>query len=111
VTQTAEPAVDYPAEFAGTLGIEWPAGDLAAGKALHGWKITPYDAEGPVTTVSEIALHASVLGLIWADLTMFTDKDGRPVLHLPDHQAPHLGGDGRPTEATFPYLITSMRVR
>ena len=50
---------------------------------MPGYQITPYDDDGPVTTVSRITVHCAAEGLIWAELTMFADRDGKPILHWP----------------------------
>jgi hypothetical protein len=109
---------ETPAEFAGAIGIEWPAGDIAAMRILPGYRVAPYDADGPITTVESFTLiaHASATGIIWAEVTLFTDAAGRPVLRDdPDRPAgervPWLTGDGELRTGTFPFLVTSMRVR
>jgi len=117
VAEAAPPAIEdagaMPAEFAGCIGIEWPAADVAAGNVMPGWQVTPYDADGPVTTVESFTLvaHASAAGIVWAEVTLLTDADGRPVLHLPEGEGPHFGEDGEASTGTFPFLVTGMRVK
>lgn len=109
-----DPPPACPAGFAGTIGIEWPAGSEAGDEGIPGWRIAFYDAEGYVTTVSRMELHAEVAGFIWANLTVFTDAAGKPVLHMPDGHLPadvaeQVIADGEWRTGTFPFLVTSMR--
>jgi hypothetical protein len=104
-----------PVEYAGTICVEWPGGMEGPGRAIPAWKVSFYDDGGTVATVSSATLHASVCGYVWAELTMFAGRDGKPVLHLPEGPAPNssvlpLGEDGEVIIGTFPFLITGMRV-
>lgn len=104
-----------PAEFAGAIGIEWPAA-CAAGQVIPAWRIAFWDEAGWVTTISRMTLHAECTGVIWAELTMFADTAGKPLLHLPGGAAAGteivpLDDDGQPVYGTFPFLVTSMRVK
>ena len=112
-----EAVPEMPAEWAGEIGIEWPAARPGA-PAMSGWGVTPYDADGPVTTVQSITLHAAADSLVWAELTMFADEDGKPVLHGDWERAggtpvpvPWLTEDGETRSGTFPFLITSMKMQ
>ena len=100
-----------PAEFAGEIGIEWPAADFTAARAMPGWKVSVYDDGGPVTTVTSasVVAHTSADGVIWAEVTMFADEDGRPVPHLPPGRRPYIR-DGEYVTGTFPFLVTGMRM-
>lgn len=101
---------EMPAEWAGTIGIEWPAA-TPGGHAMSGWGVTLYDADGPVTTVQSITLHAAADSLVWAELTMFATEDGKPVLHTGKGYEPAAVHGGEIAMGTFPFLITSMKVQ
>lgn len=103
-----EPGEHGPA--VGFIGIEWPAGEGAGDRAIPAWRVAFYDDGGYVTTIKTMTLHADVHAFIWADLTMFADADGKPVLHLPKGQDPHCGEDGDVAYGTFRFLIGGMRV-
>lgn len=100
---------EWADHFTGIIGIEWPAaGPGLPGKALPGWRVTPYDGDGPVLTVQRLTIHASADGLVWAELAMFADRDGNPILH----GKPVILEDGiQVLTGTFRFLVTSMRVR
>jgi hypothetical protein len=117
VTDLAEDtaADGMPAEFAGEIGIEWPAADIADVRAIAGWKVGVYDTDGPVTTVlsGSVVAHLSAEGIIWAEVTLYADADGTPVLHLPEKMPPaefadRFVVDGEARTATFPFLVTGM---
>ena len=58
-----------------------------------------------ITTVSRFLVHCDAVDLIWAELTMFTGPDGRPVYD----GAPNIV-DGQPTEGTFGFLVSEMQI-
>jgi hypothetical protein len=105
---------ERPAEFAGTIGIRWPTGGESA--RIDAWKISFYDEAGPVCTIDRMTLHTDVSdGPVWAELRMFADRDGKPVLHCPEGATPQshvlpLDDDGQVIYGTFPFLVTSMGV-
>lgn len=91
-----------PDHFAGDIGVEWPAEPWGRSLAfLSGWAIRFYNADGYVHTILEMALHATADDIMWADLTMYADAGGRPLLTL------H-GAEPKRT-AVFPFLVTGMR--
>lgn len=93
-------------EFDGEIGITWPAGK---GEALPGWRLAPYNADGPVNTITEFTLHARADDIVWAEATMFADADGRPVYDVPHGAKLHLGDDGKPATGTFRFRVTEVR--
>jgi hypothetical protein len=92
----------------GEIGIEWPVHARGTRWAIAGWGVAPFNADGPVTTISEITLHAKASGIIWAEVVMFTDEDGQPIYRTPAKL--HLGEDGKPVTGTFRFLVTEMRI-
>lgn len=105
---TDEPAGREP--FDGEIGIEWPPGRPNSGWALIGALAAPFNADGPITTITEFTLHAKATDLIWATVTMFADEDGQPVYRTSLDRKLHLGEDGKPVTGTFRFLVTEMRV-
>ena len=94
-----------PEKFAGRVIIEWPPSGRAG--ILLGWhvQITDADTGKPITTVTSLAvLHAEAEGIVWADLTMFADEDGAPVLD----GVPPLR-DGEVILSAFPFEVAEMR--
>lgn len=110
---------ELPAEFAGCIGIEWPAmlDQAAAFRAgrIAGWAVSLYDDAGLVTTVIALKVHASATSVIWAELWMYATEDGQPLLHPETGDGGAVviptGGDGEPVIGKFPFLVTSMRVK
>jgi hypothetical protein len=92
----------------GEIGIEWPPHAQRTRWAIAGWGVAPFNAEGFITTISEITLHAKASGIIWAEVAMFTDEAGQPIYRTPAKL--HLAEDGRPVTGTFRFLVTEMRV-
>jgi len=101
------------AQYRGAIVIEWPRAAPHGVGAIIGRMVSVYDAftgsepgPKPISTVSEIALRVSVDEIVTADLTMFADEAGNPILDgepVPD-------GDGFRT-GVFPFLVSEMRVR
>lgn len=103
---------DRPEHFEGTVTIEWtPDGP----SPMRGWRFMISTEDGaPVTTVTDLTIHASADSTVWAELTMFADEDGNPVLITED--GPRLAGitlgdDGKPLTATFAFEVAGMGVR
>ena len=73
---------------------------------LNGWAITLTDeATGePIRTVMalRVVLNAAAGDLVWAECEMYATPDGKPYYEAP--------GMGPPVVATFPFLVTEMRV-
>jgi hypothetical protein len=101
---------ERPSEFAGTCIITWPR-PSGTGGVLAGWGVAITDAATgeqifAVTGIT-VHLHADAKGLIWADLEMFADRDGKPLLS----GTPILGPDGGEIlTGVFPFLVSGMRV-
>jgi hypothetical protein len=111
VTGDTAGAAEAAPPYRGVIVIEWPA---AAGTGPYacmiGAKVAISDAVTgkPVVTCSsaDITVHADANALVTADLTLFADEDGEPVLDgepVPD-------GEGSRT-GTFPFVVAEMRVR
>jgi len=72
----------------------------------RGVKISDAVSGKLITTCSEITVHADAGALVTADLTLFADEDGEPLLE----GKPVQGGEGFLT-GTFPFVVSEMRVR
>ena len=114
VTETAgTEAGEEPLAYRGAIVIEWPKAAPHGVGAIAGRMVSVYDAftggepgPKPITTVSEIALRVSADEIVTADLTMFADEAGDPILD----GEPVRDGDGFRT-GVFPFLVSEMRVR
>ena len=110
--------------YYGRVIIEWPAPLKQAGhRALTGWGCTVYDAEtgkciNSVTKIDvpAVTVHADAQRWVTADLAMFADAEGMPVLFPDDPE--HSGSvlifmdeDGHVRWGTFLFLVAEMRVR
>jgi hypothetical protein len=97
-----------PEPFRGTVIIEWPApvGPLPY-SALLGRAAAVTDAVTgkPITTCSGITVRAVVDEIVTAELTLFADADGNPVL-----DGKPVLGDGEILTGTFPFAVAAMRV-
>lgn len=108
------PSREVPdAGYRGAIVIEWPKAAPHGVGAIIGRMVSVYDAftggetgPKPITTVSEISLRVSMDEIVTADLTMFADEAGDPIL---DGQ-PVLDGD-EIRIGVFPFLVAEMRVR
>ena len=106
------PFREPPAEYEGTITIEWPAPDAA--DAVRAWKVTPRTQDGTViTTAVKITVHVVPDDIVWAEMTMFTDADGKPVYSTPSEPGKpwvlHVA-DGKPAQGTFAFLVAGMSV-
>ena len=75
----AEPGPPYR----GLVVIEWPAptgGSVYACMLGRGVKVTDAATGKPITTCSDLTVHADPGAIVTADLTLFADADGEPVL-------------------------------
>lgn len=110
-------------QYYGAVIIEWPAPkQVDPDRPLAGWGCSILDAGTgkQITTVEKIsipAVTADATNFITADLTMFADEDGLPVLFpepspgKPGSVKIFLDADGKPRAGTFPFLVAEMRVR
>lgn len=100
------------AQYRGVIRIEWPPPGAGPYSAMAGCRVSITDAVTgkPVTACShaDITVHADAGELVTADLTLFADADGEPLL---DGDAV-LNGDGTDIlTGVFPFLVGEMRVR
>ena len=120
-TTTAEPAdpdtSETAPEFYGHIIIEWPAPRKASYPVpLAGGGCSIYDADTSrqIVTAEQITVSADAAHWITAQLTVCTDDKGLPVLFQNEDGSvtiyPDEDGNGVRT-ATFPFLVTEMRVR
>ena len=114
-TEAPDTGVHPKAHYAyyGRVIIEWPAPGRSG--ALPGWGCSILDAETgqQVVTVSRVSVTADAEDAIRADLTMFADDNGMPVL-FPDidgNLTIWQAGDGDIKTGTFLFLVAEMRVR
>lgn len=109
MTAQAPGPEDSSPEYRGVIVIEWPPpyGSVPH-SAINGSLIVITDAltGKAVTTCSHVTVHADAAELVTADLTMFADADGEPVLD----GMPVLGAEEILT-GTFPFFVAEMRVR
>lgn len=107
-TLASYPVPDGAPEFKGTIVIEWPVASPQPGATtvLPAPFTTVRDAEdGKVIPCAGFTLHAPASGLITADVAVFLDKSGEIIC---DPDVIWRESDGIP--ATFPFLVTEMRV-
>lgn len=98
-----------PDQYRGVIAIEWPAPVGATPySAVSGRAVAIADAVTgkPVTTCSRLTVRADVAEIVTADLILFADADGNPILD----GVPVLGDDEILT-GTFPFVVSEMRVR
>lgn len=97
---------DRPEQFEGAVTIGWTQGPAP----MPGWRFMPRTEDGQaITTVTHLTLHASAQDVVWAELTMFADEDGKPlfegaavILPGPEH--------GEILTGTFAFLVMAMTV-
>jgi len=110
VTEADEAETPELPPLDGEIGIEWPRATFGAGWAVPGWRLSPFNTDGPINTISRITLHADALSIVWAEVTMFVGEDGRPLYRSDRIQRLRLDDDGKPVTGTFRFLVTEMRV-
>jgi len=100
---------ERPSQFDGTMIVTWPR--PRAGM-VHGWDVSLADAAtgDPITTVTGFTtrIHAVAGDLVWAEVTMFADAEGRPLLSGRPVLDPGPEG-GEILTGTFAFLVTEMR--
>ena len=93
--------------FEGSVTIEWSRTENGV---LPGWRFAVRSEDGSlITTVTELAIHATATDLTVVDLVMFADDDGRPLLTAGPALKPGPDGDEIRT-GTFRFLVADMRV-
>lgn len=113
--ETAETAEAAPeVAYEGVIVIEWPAARRkpATGSpvVLPAWPTAVFDAAtGELIQASQVDVHVEHSSWITADLTVFTDPDGRPLGK--SDTTVYKDEDGKFRTATFRYLVAEMRVR
>lgn len=106
-----EPEAGEREQYRGVIIIEWPP-PVGTGpySAIPGPSVTITDAVTGkmITTCShaDIVIHADVAEIVTAELTLFADADGNPVL-----SGPSVAGDGEILTGTFTFAVSEMRVR
>lgn len=100
-----------PDQYRGVIVIEWPE-PIGPGpySALNGRLVAITDAVTgkPVTTCTRMMVRADVQEIVTADLALYADADGNPVLD----GEPVLDPTGREVlTGTFPFAVAEMRVR
>jgi len=101
---------ERPSRFDGTMTVTWPR---PRGGAVPAWAVSLADAATgeAITTVTGFTtrIHAVAGDVVWAEVTMFADGDGRPLLSGRPVLAPLADRDAVKT-GTFAFLVTEMRV-
>ena len=105
---TTEPDAE-PDQYRGVVVIEWPAPYGASPySSMIGWQVAISDAVTgkPITTARDVTVRADMESLVTADLTLFADANGEPILDgMPVMK------DGEPLTGVFTFLVSEMRVR
>lgn len=96
-------SVPQPDKFEGVITIYWPS--PYAGP-MPGGLIRIFDGADEIRTVTELAVHASAEGTVWAELTMFVYADGRPYY---GGFPPSFKGNEIAT-GTFAFEVDSMQI-
>jgi hypothetical protein len=108
-TGASIPPLEEPDAYRGVIAIEWPPPNGASPySSMPGCLVSVTDAltGKPIMTCTKIIVHADAGALVTADLTMFADADGEPLLD----GEPVIDGDGFRT-GVFPFLVSEMRVK
>lgn len=90
------------------MTIVWPSPgrEVPGGGVLCGWGVRVLREGVLVPTVTGLTVaHAEAAGLVWAELTMFADAQGRPVY---DAAGVVVGEDGEPLAGTFVFRVAEM---
>ena len=99
---------DDVARYRGVIAIEWPPPTRPGPYgAMTGHNVAVTDLlTGKPVTCTDIRVHADPERLVTADLTLFADADGEPVL-----DGEPVAGDVGFLTGTFPFLVGEMRIR
>jgi hypothetical protein len=94
--------------FAGRLIIVWPK---PGGPAVHGNLVAFIDADSgdPIVTITDLTVHVDLYAPAVAEVAMYADADGKPLLGA--HAMPVRAADGKAYRTgTFRWLVAEMRV-
>ena len=99
---------DEAPAYRGTVILEWPPPGPSPYAAMLGRQVQVIDAVAgkPITTCSAVNIRASAVGQVAADLILFADEDGNPLL-----EGQPVVKDGEILNGVFPFYIAEMRVR
>jgi len=104
-----DPAREAAPPYRGVIIIEWPAPFGASPYSAmtgHAVEITDALTGKPVRTCLRASVAVDMEAIVTADLTLFADEDGEPLL---DGEPVLDGGEIR--TALFPFVVAEMRVR
>ena len=107
----AEDNGDDVAQYRGVIAIEWPAATRPGPYgAMIGrmTAVTDLVTGNEIRTCTGITVHVDMERLVTADLTLFTDADGEPVLDGEPVVDAERGGF---RTGVFPFLVGEMRVK
>jgi hypothetical protein len=93
--------------FAGHLIITWPKNNRSC---VPGWGVAVTNAitDQPIVSALDLKVSVNVQSAVTAEMTMFTDADGNPLLGSP--VTPVLTEDGENFHTgRFLWLVTEMR--
>lgn len=97
----------------GAVILEWPAPPEHGAGGIRGPHVAVYDAltgdraqPRAITTVTGISVRVNMTSVVTADLTMFTDEAGEPIL-----DGPPVLKDMAILTGTFRYHVAGMRIR
>lgn len=101
-------AILPPENFAGRLIIIWPK---SGGAAVHGNLIAFIDADNgePIVTITDLTVHVDLYAPVVAEVAMFADADGKPLLGAHAMPVPNADGTAYRT-GTFRWIVAEMRV-
>ena len=95
----------------GGVIIEWPEPSTAHDwpGTLDGCLVSVFDAGtgAQIFTVTAFTVRVHLNGVIEAEVTLYTDLDGTPLLNLTERPVP----DGKIKTGTFRVRVAGMRVR
>lgn len=101
-------------QYRGAVILVFPEPPHGIWSAVPGWSMRLRDAETskPIPTVTQFTLHADAQDILWADLTMFMDGEGNPILNG-DTEVPLFAnpdGTTEPKVGNFLFLVVGVEV-